>query len=61
MDTALGILLFVFVYGGVACIVYDHVAAEQSHLPRWLARSIRHLATNRPPTTTPTPVASGVN
>jgi hypothetical protein len=61
METAFGILLFVSVYGGVACIIYDYVAGERSRLRPWLARGTRQLATNRPPTTTPTAVASGVH
>jgi hypothetical protein len=41
METVFGILLFVFVYGVVACIIYDNVADERSRLRPWLARGIR--------------------
>jgi hypothetical protein len=58
---AFGILLFVFVYGVIACMIYDDVAGERSRLRPWLARGTRRLARNRPSTTTPTAVASGVH
>jgi hypothetical protein len=61
LDTTFGILLFVLVYGVVACIIYDDVAGERSRLRPLLARGTRHQATNRPPTTIPSAVASRVH
>ena len=47
MATAFGILLFVVVYGAVACVIYADVTKERSRLRRGLARD-RRLGGPRP-------------
>lgn len=48
METAFGILLFVFVYGCVAYIIYDYVTGERSRGRPRAARIAKHRGTTAP-------------